>query len=395
MERSSVAVLAIQRPRCEGRRGPRLLGCTAALLAALVCGSVFVATAQAEDLPPPASDGAALSSDPIAIDPASAAPPATSATGTGATDTATDATDTSGITTDATDPTTDALDPSTGTTGTSGTATDATDPSTGTTALDPSGGSDGRASDSHKQSGERGRSNAANGTDSVPPPSAYPPAEGGSQLPSHSASSSEQVGGSSISSSSPPEVRSESTFGATSRDDGLTTDSPLDDLSRSGAGGAGDDATVALASGVSLETGAVGLIRWRVGLRFIVVCRSPILSRAHFDPDRGLLAQWPAQVQATDAGRSRVRAGGESGRPDGSQRPRSHRSPAPDDEPPVPIAPSSGLGSGSSGGSPNGTVLGVITLLFSVIPPRNDRLVRLVERRLRALHLFFFLERPG
>jgi hypothetical protein len=427
VELSSVAVPAIQRPRYEGRRGPQLLGCTAALLAALVCASVFVATAQAEDLPPPASNGAALSSE-VSGEAADAGSMAI-ATATGATDTAPDATDTSGTTTDAADPTTDAtdpstdtidtsgtatdaIDPSTDTTDTSGTATDATDPTTDTTdttdtareasgaaPLDPSGGSDARASDSDKRRGKRGGSDAASGTDSVPPPSAFALADGVSQLPSDSASSSEGVGGSSsdfsTSSSATPEVRSEPTFGATSRGEGPTTDSRLGDLSRSGAGGAGDEVTVVPASCVPLETGAVGLIRWRADHRFIVVCRSAILARAHSDSERGLLAQWPAPVQAMHAGQARVRTGGESGRPDGSQRPRSHRPPAPDDEPPVPMAPSSGLGSGSSGGLLSGAVLGVITALFSLTPPRNGRLVRLVERRRRPLHLFFFLERPG
>jgi hypothetical protein len=71
------------------------------------------------------------------------------------------------------------------------------------------------------------------------------------------------------------------------------------------------------------------------------------------------------------------------------------RLPAPDEKPPVPVAPGSLLGSGNPGGSPSGVVLGVIAALFSLVPPRIAALVRLVERRGRPLHLFFFLERPG
>jgi mucin-6/19 len=469
VERSWVAVLAIQRPRCEGRRGLRVLGCMAALLAALVCASVLVATARAEDLPPPASDGAALSSDSIATDGASASSPDisatatdaadtagtttdatdattdatdisataagatgtsgtapdatdTSASATGATDTsatATGATDTSGTTTPATDPTTDATDtsgtttpatdPTTDATGTSGATTPATNPArdatdttgetSGAAPLDPSGGSDAQTSDSHSRRGERGRSDAANGsTDSVPPPSAPPLADGGSQLPSDSASSSGEAGGpssdSSTSGSATPEARSDpttsdSSFGATAFGDDPATALGLGDLSGSGAPAAGDEATV-----VPVVL-AVGVISWGVNHRFIVACRSAILARAYSDSELVLLGQMPAHLQAAQVGQPGARTGGESGRPDGSQRPTSPRLPAPDDEPPVPTAPGSLLGSGSSGGFQSGTDLGVITALFSLIPPRDDRPVTFVEQRRRPLHLFFFLERPG
>jgi hypothetical protein len=40
-------------------------------------------------------------------------------------------------------------------------------------------------------------------------------------------------------------------------------------------------------------------------------------------------------------------------------------------------------------------VYGVVTARLSLVPPRGGRLVTLVEKRRRALRLFFILERPG
>ena len=60
----------------------------------------------------------------------------------------------------------------------------------------------------------------------------------------------------------------------------------------------------------------------------------------------------------------------------------------------MPTAPSP-PGSGGSGGMHGGVVLGVVTARFNLIPPRDGRLFTLVEGRRRALHLFFFSERPG
>ncbi len=82
-EGSWVVVLSIQLPRCEGHRSPGVLGWTAALVAAFLCASAFIATARAEDSPPTTSDDAASSSG--------------STTTSGAT---TEATETSGAPTD-------------------------------------------------------------------------------------------------------------------------------------------------------------------------------------------------------------------------------------------------------------------------------------------------------
>src|SRR6185503_15184810 len=122
MDRSSVAVLSIQLPRCEARRSSRILRWTSVFVAALLCALAFVATAQAEDRAPPAPDGAPLSSDSTPNDGASATPPdPAAATGTsGGTDAsaATDApaaTDASAAATDAsagTDTSATAIDPS-------------------------------------------------------------------------------------------------------------------------------------------------------------------------------------------------------------------------------------------------------------------------------------------
>jgi hypothetical protein len=40
-------------------------------------------------------------------------------------------------------------------------------------------------------------------------------------------------------------------------------------------------------------------------------------------------------------------------------------------------------------------VKGVVTARFSLIPPRDRRLLALVDTPRRALRLFFLLERPG
>ena len=69
--------------------------------------------------------------------------------------------------------------------------------------------------------------------------------------------------------------------------------------------------------------------------------------------------------------------------------------PAPDNAPPVPSAPGSPLSSGGPGGSQSVSVLGVVANLFSLLPPGGGRRMTLVERRGRALRLFFFQERPG
>jgi hypothetical protein len=77
MDRSWVAVQSIQLPRCEARRSSGILRWTTVFVAALVCASVFVATARAEDRAPPAPDGAALASDSTPYEGPSAGPPDT------------------------------------------------------------------------------------------------------------------------------------------------------------------------------------------------------------------------------------------------------------------------------------------------------------------------------
>jgi hypothetical protein len=147
-------------------------------------------------------------------------------------------------------------------------------------------------------------------------------------------------------------------------------------------------------SGLAPETGAVGVIRRAVDCRVIVVCGLAPLARAPSDSERVLFPQCPAH-EAKQAGQPGARTGGESGRTHGAQRPRSPGLPAPDDRPQVPTAPGSLLGSGSSEGFHSGAVLGLIAALLSLTPLGGRRLVRLVDRRRRALPLVFLLERPG
>jgi hypothetical protein len=103
----------------------------------------------------------------------------------------------------------------------------------------------------------------------------------------------------------------------------------------------------------------------------------------------------PAHVVTNQAVRSGV-TGEKKGRENGSRKLGSLVPPAPaDDKPPLPTAPSSSLTSGGSGGTQGKGVYGVLTARLSLVPSRGGRLVTLVEKRRRALRLFFILERPG
>src|SRR5262245_63757925 len=101
MDRSWVAVLSIQLPRCESRRSSGPLRCTSVFVAVFVCASAFVGIARAEDRAPPAPGGAPLSSDSTTNDGASAS--STTATETSAATDATAPTDTSADATNTTD----------------------------------------------------------------------------------------------------------------------------------------------------------------------------------------------------------------------------------------------------------------------------------------------------
>jgi hypothetical protein len=88
--------------------------------------------------------------------------------------------------------------------------------------------------------------------------------------------------------------------------------------------------------------------------------------------------------------------GEKKGHPNRSRKLGSLVPPAPaNDKAPLPPAPSSSLGSAGSGGIQGKGVYGVITARLSLVPPRVGRPVTLVEKRRRALRLFFILERPG
>jgi hypothetical protein len=149
------------------------------------------------------------------------------------------------------------------------------------------------------------------------------------------------------------------------------------------------------ASALKLKVDVGGMIRPQVDHR-VVVCESAVSASVSFDSERILYARSPTDVDTTQAARSGVRTGEEKGHPDGSRKPGSPVPPAPNnDTPPMPPAPSSLLGSGGSGGIQGKDVNGVVTARFSLIPPRDTRLVTLVEKQRRALRLFFILERPG
>jgi hypothetical protein len=132
-----------------------------------------------------------------------------------------------------------------------------------------------------------------------------------------------------------------------------------------------------------------------------VVCDDAVSGSVRSDSERIRIARLSTRVDTPQAARSGVTTGETTGEKDGHsnglRKPGSPVPPAPhDDTPPMPPpAPTSLQGSGGSGGVQGSGVKGVVTACFALIPPRDRRLVALVEKRRRALRLFFLLERPG
>jgi hypothetical protein len=285
--------------------------------------------------------------------------------------------------------------------GTTSTGTDAPEAGGCTSAADTSSATSGAApaaasgdstaqacANNNQHAGRRSDSDAVNGgTDSVSPPSGPAPADDGSSA------------GSSTSSSARPEVPSDLTTidslpGESSLDESRP-DSGLGGPTRSGADTTGSGTTLMPAFALTLKADVVGMIRPQVDYR-VVVWESAVSACARSDSERILLARSPAHVDTTQAARSGVRTGENKGHLNGSRKAGSPVPRAPDDDKPrMPPAPSSLLRSGDFGGMQGKGVNGVLTARFSLIPPRDGRLVTLVEKRWRALRLFFILERPG
>jgi hypothetical protein len=127
----------------------------------------------------------------------------------------------------------------------------------------------------------------------------------------------------------------------------------------------------------------------------VVACESAVSASVRFASERIVLARLPAHLDTSQAARSGV-TGEKKGHPNRSRKLGSLVPPAPaNDKAPLPPAPSSSLGSAGSGGIQGKGIYGVITARLSLVPPRVGRPVTLVEKRRRALRLFFILERPG
>jgi hypothetical protein len=391
MDRSWVAVLSIQLPRCEARRSSGILRWTSVFAVVLLCASAFVGTARAEDRAPPAPDGAPLSSDSNPNDGASAGSPDSSATATetsaetnasAATDTSADATDTTdtsaatdtstatdtsattpGATTDTAAATTEATDTpgaaagtSAATTGTPGATTD----TSGAAPSDPSGGSDAQAPDS--TSGTASASMEAGASAPTPTPAdAGAPAEAGASPTAASGSTDPVPAGSSA-----PTVRNEATI-----------------------------VLVVPTSGLAPKNGTVRVVRRAVDSRMIVICGLAPLARAPTDLGRVLFGQSSAHETTQIAQPGAGPGGGRSGRLDGASRPGSPRLPLPDRQPQGPIAPGSSPGSGSSGGFHGGADLGLMAAPFSLVSHWGSGLITPFEGRRPALLFAFLLERPG
>jgi len=403
----------------------QVLGRTAALLVALVCASIFVNTARADDLGPTDPSGTPSTSAP--------APDADTPTATDAPDT--DAAVTDGTSAGATDPNADVPAPDPTSTGTDPTATTAStgsapqapgctptpsDPTpTGTnptattaspgTAPEASGGtgaadigatstvpaapgfSTAQASAGNKRPPKRrSGSDAVNDTtDSAPPASEPAPADDGSNAPDNSGTPSGLVNGPStgFSTSAParPKVASDLTTAGSLLSASFLHEATAD----SGPGGR----TVPI-SPPTLDADVRSIVRPQVD-RHVVACALTVSASVGSASERILLARLPAHVDTNRAARSGATSE-RKGHPNESRKRGPQVPPAPDnDKPLLPPAPSSSLGSGGSGGTQGKDVYGVVTARLSLIPPRNGRLLTLVEKQRRALRLFFILERPG
>jgi hypothetical protein len=147
MEGNSAAVSGMRPPRFERNRGRGFVGCGVAVLAAVLCASLYTAPARGDDPPSPVPDGSAMTTDSTPSDAAATAPsdviaptetsdtsaPTIDSPGTA------DATDTPAPAPDATDTTGTMLDGSVAAANTAGAGTpapDATDTSA-TTAPNP------------------------------------------------------------------------------------------------------------------------------------------------------------------------------------------------------------------------------------------------------------------
>ena len=403
----------------------QVLGRTAALLVALVCASIFVNTARADDLGPTDPSGTPSTSAP--------APDADTPTATDAPDT--DAAVTDDTSAGATDPNADVPAPDPTSTGTDPTATTAStgsapqapgctptpsDPTpTGTnptattaspgTAPEASGGtgaadigatstvpaapgfSTAQASAGNKRPPKRrSGSDAVNDTtDSAPPASEPAPADDGSNAPDNSGTPSGLVNGPStgFSTSAParPKVASDLTTAGSLLSASFLHEATAD----SGPGGR----TVPI-SPPTLDADVRSIVRPQVD-RHVVACALTVSASVGSASERILLARLPAHVDTNRAARSGATSE-RKGHPNESRKRGPQVPPAPDnDKPLLPPAPTSSLGSGGSGGMQGKDVHGVVTTRLSLIPPRNGRLLTLVEKQRRALRLFFILERPG
>lgn len=166
---------------------------------------------------------------------------------------------------------------------------------------------------------------------------------------------------------------------------------------RGGRGGSGAGTTpikATLAPASHLAPDLDGVIRRQFDRR-VVVCAVASSAGVRSDSDRVHLTQAPIAVDTTQAGRSGLTTREQSGNRNRSRQPGWPVPPRHDDTPSMPPAPTSLQGSGGSGGMHGYGVKGVVTARFSLIPPRDRRLLALVDTPRRALRLFFLLERPG
>jgi hypothetical protein len=459
MEGNSAAVSGMRPPRFERNRGRRFVGCGVAVLAAVLCASLFTAPARGEDPPSPVPDGSAMTTDSTPSD-AAATPPSdviapteTSDTSAPTTDSsgAAEATDTSGPAPAATDTSATVADGSVAAANTAGAGAPASDP------IDTSAATTPDTSATPNPATTTDSSVAAPDTTSMC--ALVPDATATSATTTDTSAAAADTTGT----CAPAPVPTDTTDGLTATDPSASspdasavgpTDAAADSftitadptgtstgtapatdtrsLSSSGSPGVAEppasppgssshppsDATTsdALSEATSNDEDADtdsfpgelvqpfatavdhGEAMTPIFAVIEIRCGADCRITIVCDPSpRSLpLASCSTKPEATRAGRIEVRTNGpENRRPAGARGPSAPRLPIPDHEPQMPAPPGASSGSGSSGGPHGGSTLGVTSAVLGITPRDGTRPIALIELCRRALPLAFLLDRPG
>jgi hypothetical protein len=449
MSRDCCCAVASVRPFWRGRRMLRLAACASVVFVGSACTSVLVATAMAEDLPPPPARSAQTD-----LDGTSAAPIA-SPESTTTTEVTSDAVETPVTTADGFETSTDISATASDTTVTASSSTDTSSTDTSTTATEAAAGTtsegtdaatdtapssctmDGAAiapdaagtvdntTDGTDAAGDTAgttvttvdttdstqtcveeqasantaeRDNAAAPSDAAPAdtttdaPASTPTtrADGDRGLQSHAGPVATSADGDSSSAeartaSLAPEIATVSPTG-----DAQSTTDLAGEVTPS------DDAATAVAVGQTLDvgswTGSFGADQWQLESRFSGCLSALSAEGCAFSHVFVVGQRGGGLLTAHVRERSPTEAKGRSAR---AQRPESPRRRAPERRLPVPTMPSGSVGSGASEGSHGGAVLGLISADLGLLALAGIRALAHLERRPPTPPLISRLERPG